>query len=79
MKNLVNIPVNQLGKFKYIFSKRLRDQYFQRIYKTKIDLNTDKRIQMGQVSQVEIKDDVRRKGFSKVIDLLWDKKQAKLN
>jgi hypothetical protein len=34
---------------------------------------------MGQVSQGEIKDEVRRKGFSKVIDLLWDKKKAKLN
>jgi hypothetical protein len=36
LKNLVFLPVRDLGKYKYIFSKELREKYFQRIDKVKM-------------------------------------------
>jgi hypothetical protein len=39
--NLVYRPAEELGKFKYIFSNRLRDKYFYKLDKAKLNLKKE--------------------------------------
>ena len=41
MSNLVHLPEKGLGKFKYIFNKDLREEYFQKIDKMKFDIKDE--------------------------------------
>lgn len=79
MQNLVYRKANDLGRFKYIFSKRLREQYFTKLDKAKLNLKTESKLALGQISNNEITDQFRRKAYLELINLLWEKSQLKQN
>lgn len=76
MKNLVYKPASELGRFKFIFSKKLREKHFTQIDKSKITINKDKKVSLGQISNEEVADHFRRMGYLKTIDLLWEKSES---
>lgn len=41
MKNLVFMPSRDLGRFKYIFSKKLRERYFKQLDKAKLKMDPE--------------------------------------
>ena len=76
LKNLVYKPASELGRFKFIFSKKLREKHFTNIDKSKITINKENKVNLGQVSNDEVADHFRRMGYLKTIDLLWDKTES---
>jgi len=53
MANLTYIPARALGRFKYIFSEKLRRQYFESIDRKTIEIKEDNKYSHGQVSKEE--------------------------
>lgn len=47
MKNLVFKNASELGRFKFIFSKRLREEHFDKVNKSKIEIREDKKVDLG--------------------------------
>jgi hypothetical protein len=73
MKNLVYKPASELGKFKYIFSKKLRERHFTKLDKSKIKILKENKLDLGQISNDEIKEYFRHLSYIKLIDLLWSR------
>jgi hypothetical protein len=44
MKNLVFKPASELGRFKFIFSKCLREEHFDKVNNAKMEIRDDKKI-----------------------------------
>lgn len=47
LANLVFVPARDLGRFKYIFSKELRDKYFESIDKLAFEINDESKVAYG--------------------------------
>lgn len=47
MKNLVYKPASELGRFKYIFSKNLRERHFDKNNKSKITIGKANKVDLG--------------------------------
>ena len=56
LKNLVYMPAKDLGKFKYIFSEKLRSQFFERVDKKMLDMKDESKLGFGQISKEEVGD-----------------------
>lgn len=71
VKNLVYKPASELGRFKYIFSKNLRERHFDNNNISKITIDKGSKVNLGQISNEEISDYFRQQSYIKLIDLLW--------
>jgi len=72
LKNLVYMPARDLGKFKYIFSKTLRDKYFQGIDKVRMkELEDEEKLDYGQASRDEVSEVLVKKEQQRIIDIMW--------
>ncbi len=76
MKNLVFKPASELGRFKFIFSKRLREEHFDKVNNAKMEIRDDKKIQLGQISKVDVQEFLRERTLKEVIDIVWDRAAA---
>jgi len=47
MANLTFIPARNMGRFKYIFSEKLRKKYFEKIDRKYININEDNKYTFG--------------------------------
>jgi hypothetical protein len=47
MKNLVYKPASELGKFKFIFSKKMREKHFTKLNKSKIEIKKENKLELG--------------------------------
>ena len=73
VKNLVYKPASELGKFKFIFSKQLREKYFTNLEKKKIKIEKGDKIELGQVSKEEMEGYFREQGYKQLVDVLWSR------
>ena len=71
MANLTYIPASALGRFKYIFSEKLRKKYFERIDRKTIEIKEDNKYSHGQVSKEEANEILKHQEHMRVIDVLW--------
>lgn len=71
MANLTYIPASALGRFKYIFSEKLRKKYFERIDRKTIEIKEDNKYSHGQVSKEEANEILKHQEHMRVIDILW--------
>ena len=77
LKNLVYMPVKDLGKFKYIFSEKLRSQFFERVDKKMLDMKDESKLGFGQISKEEVGDILKFQEHLKVIEVLWSFKEKR--
>ena len=47
LHNLVFMPMRDMGKFKFIFSKRLREKYFSKLDKAVFNIKEEEKIDIG--------------------------------
>lgn len=47
VKNLVYRKASELGRFKFIFSKKLRENHFSKLDKSKITIKEENKLDLG--------------------------------